>query len=73
MDMQGVDIYGINKEFAVYHRNSTRIAGIFWITKSMFGNQEKTVGMYNVSEQNRPDFVQAIHLCAKKLSGESHY
>lgn len=72
MDMDGVDIHGINKEFTVHYPNSSRIAGIFWITKSIFGSKERTVGMYNVNDRLLPDFVQALHQCAKRLSEESH-
>ncbi|HAU3361354.1 TPA: hypothetical protein JDL67_004091 [Salmonella enterica subsp. salamae] len=73
MDIQGTDIPGIDKEFTVHYQNSKSIAGIFWIANSIFGGQEKTVGIYDVNERTRPDFVQIMHQCAKKIAVENHY
>ncbi len=67
LDINETDIPGVGKEFIVYYRNSADIAGTFWISDSISGEPERTVGMYGVSKQAYSIFNESLQRCALSL------
>ncbi|EAB7495974.1 hypothetical protein DUA46_25155 [Salmonella enterica subsp. enterica] len=62
-----IHIPGVNDELPVFSHQYNRITGVFRITDSLYGGQEKVVGLYNVTDESLPCLQKILQNCQKTL------
>lgn len=59
---------GIGDELPVFSHQYNRIIGGVWINSALFGEQEKVVGIYNVTDESLPCLLKILQNCKETLT-----
>ncbi|HCL5272118.1 TPA: hypothetical protein N2G33_004410 [Salmonella enterica] len=59
---------GIGDELPVFSHQYNRIIGEVWINSALFGEQEKVVGIYNVTDESLPCLLKILQNCKETLT-----
>ncbi|EDH2826503.1 TPA: hypothetical protein H2R31_004997 [Salmonella enterica] len=64
-------IPGVADEYPAFSYQRNKITGIFWITPSPFGSDEKTVGIYPVNDESIKSLLETLLYCKTELSSQN--